>query len=108
PLKVTIHGACIDAGKILASAGSVAYWGPDARLNSSARVWGNQTSPRSELLSALLAIKSALIFKSLEISTRSEYMVHSITYYAAPNDACGWRCANGNILKHILLAIKNR
>ncbi|KAF8194287.1 hypothetical protein K438DRAFT_1588306, partial [Mycena galopus ATCC 62051] len=108
PLKVTIHGACINAGKILAAAGSVAYWGPDARLNSSARVWGNQTSPCSELLSALLAIKSAPIFKSLEISTCSEYVVCSITYYAAANEACGWRCANGDILKCILLAIKNR
>ncbi|KAJ7195281.1 hypothetical protein B0H12DRAFT_995524, partial [Mycena haematopus] len=89
-------------------AGSAAYWGSNARLNTSARAWGSQTSPRAELLAAFLAIKQAPVFKSLEISTRSEYVIRSITYYAASNDACGWRCANGDILKRILALIKSR
>ncbi|KAJ7097347.1 hypothetical protein C8R44DRAFT_748458 [Mycena epipterygia] len=35
-LKITVHGSCINAGKISATAGFCAYWGPDARLNRSA------------------------------------------------------------------------
>ncbi|KAJ7642900.1 hypothetical protein B0H17DRAFT_1216269 [Mycena rosella] len=30
PLKVTVHGSCINAGKLTASAGAAAYWGPNA------------------------------------------------------------------------------
>ncbi|KAJ7028854.1 hypothetical protein C8F04DRAFT_883056, partial [Mycena alexandri] len=108
PLRVTIHGVCLKAGSILASTGSATYWGPNARLNTSRRVWGGQTSPRAELLSVWLAIKMAPAFKSLDISTRSEYVIRSVTYYAAANDACGWRCANGDILKRILALIKIR
>jgi hypothetical protein len=48
PLKVTIHGGCLNAGKISASARSAIYWGPDARRNMSGKVWGNQTGPRAE------------------------------------------------------------
>ncbi|KAJ7261385.1 hypothetical protein B0H12DRAFT_1002546, partial [Mycena haematopus] len=108
PLKVTIHGSCLNSGKILASAGSAAYWGQSARRNLSGRVWGSQTSPRAELLAAWLAIKNAPLFVSLEISTRSEYVIRSITHYAPMNDACGWRCTNGDILKRILALIKTR
>ncbi|KAF8175070.1 hypothetical protein K438DRAFT_1437302, partial [Mycena galopus ATCC 62051] len=108
PLKVTIHGSCLNSGKISASAGAAAYWGPSARRNMSARVWGGQTSPRAELVAAWLAIKSAPLFVSLEISTRSEYVIRSITYYASTNDACGWRCSNGDILKRVLGLIKSR
>ncbi|KAJ7755556.1 hypothetical protein B0H16DRAFT_1540830 [Mycena metata] len=53
-------------------------------------------------------MKTATAFKSLEISTRSEYVIRSVTYYAAVNDACGWSCANGDILKRILALIKIR
>ncbi|KAJ7083857.1 hypothetical protein C8R44DRAFT_651764, partial [Mycena epipterygia] len=108
PIKVTIHGSCMNAGKITASAGAAAYWGPNAQLNASARGWGLQTSPRAELLAALIAIQKAPTFKSLEISTRSEYVIRSVVYYAATSDACGWRCANGDLLKRILGRIKAR
>ncbi|KAJ7741151.1 hypothetical protein DFH07DRAFT_682132, partial [Mycena maculata] len=108
PLKVTVHGCCRNAGKISEAAGAATYWGPNARLNTSGRVWGAQTSPRAELLSVLLALKSAPLFKSLEISTQSEYVIRSVVHYAARNDACGWRCANGDILKEIMIFIKRR
>ncbi|KAJ7662271.1 hypothetical protein B0H17DRAFT_953315 [Mycena rosella] len=64
---------------------------PFPRLNTSTRVWGAQTSPRAELLSAILALRRAPTFKSLELSTRSEYVVRSIAHYAVCNNACGWR-----------------
>ncbi|KAJ6496388.1 hypothetical protein C8R45DRAFT_757547, partial [Mycena sanguinolenta] len=108
PMRVTIHGVCLNAGTISASTGAAAYWGPNARLNMSRRAWGSQTSARAELLAAWLAIKMAPVFRSLEISTRSQYVIRSITHYAATNNACGWRCANGDILKHILALIKYR
>ncbi|KAJ6473871.1 hypothetical protein C8R45DRAFT_761138, partial [Mycena sanguinolenta] len=107
-LKVTIHGSCLNSGRINATAGSAAYWGQNARQNMSARVWGTQTGPRAELLAVWLAIKNAPLFMSLEISTRSEYVIRSIAHYAPTNDACGWRCTNGDILKRILVLIKAR
>ncbi|KAJ6583250.1 hypothetical protein B0H10DRAFT_1765527, partial [Mycena sp. CBHHK59/15] len=67
--------------------------------NKSARVYGNQTSPRAELLAVILALQSAPTFKSIIIATRSEYAIRSATYYAAKNEACGWRCPNGDLLK---------
>ncbi|KAJ7672176.1 hypothetical protein DFH06DRAFT_979714, partial [Mycena polygramma] len=108
PLKMTIQGTCLNAGKITATAGSSAYSGSESRFNISGRVWGNQTSPRADLMAAFLAIKKAPRSRSLEISTRSEEMIRSLTYYAARNDACGWRCKNGDIQKRILALIKIR
>ncbi|KAJ7308643.1 hypothetical protein DFH08DRAFT_719832, partial [Mycena albidolilacea] len=58
-LKVTIHGSCLNTGKVSASTGVAAYWGPSSRLNMSARVWGGQMSPQVELVAAWLAIKTA-------------------------------------------------
>ncbi|KAJ6607804.1 hypothetical protein B0H10DRAFT_1817185, partial [Mycena sp. CBHHK59/15] len=108
PVKMTIHGSCLNAGKISASAGAATYWGPNARRKRSARAWGDQRSPRAELLAAIFALESAETYKSLEISTRSEYVIRSITHGAAENDACGWRCPNGDLLKRILALIKAR
>jgi ribonuclease HI len=108
PLSHPIHGSCINAGKISASAGAATYWGPDSRLNRTARVWGTQTSACAELISVILALRSAPIFKSLELSTRSEYVIRSIAHYAARNEACGWRCPNGDLLKRIFNLIKSR
>ncbi|KAJ7455576.1 hypothetical protein FB451DRAFT_1184355 [Mycena latifolia] len=99
PVKGTIHGACLNAGKTTASTGAAAYWGPNARLNTSANVWGNQTSPRAELMAVLLALKNAPTFKSLGLAQNMPF---------AANDACGWRCANGDILKRILTLVRNR
>ncbi|KAJ7315544.1 hypothetical protein DFH08DRAFT_820471 [Mycena albidolilacea] len=59
PMKVTVHGSCCNAGKISASAGAATYWGPNAHLNTSAR-----------------------------ISTCSEYVIHSKVHYAARNETC--------------------
>ncbi|KAJ6610647.1 hypothetical protein B0H10DRAFT_2224808 [Mycena sp. CBHHK59/15] len=108
PLKITVHGTCLNAGKISAAAGAFAYWGPNARLNQMGRVYGTQTSPRAELLAVILAVKGAPTFKSIVISTRSEYAIRSVVYYAAKNDACGWRCINGDLLKVLVALIKIR
>jgi hypothetical protein len=60
------------------------------------------------LLSVILALKTVPVYKSLQISTRSEYMIHLIVHYAARNEACGWRCVNGDLLKLIFAFIKVR
>ncbi|KAJ7756096.1 hypothetical protein DFH07DRAFT_742859, partial [Mycena maculata] len=108
PLRVTIHGTCLNTGKITASPGASAYWGPESRLNQTRRVFGKQTGPRAELLAMILALKAAPPFKSICVSTRSEYVIRSTTYYAATNEACGWRCANGDLLKNLVALIKCR
>ncbi|KAJ6552898.1 hypothetical protein B0H19DRAFT_878429, partial [Mycena capillaripes] len=50
----------------------------------------------------LLAVKVAPKTKNVVISTRSEYAIRSIAYSAYKNDACGWTCVNGDILKLII------
>ncbi|KAJ7767214.1 hypothetical protein B0H16DRAFT_1225318, partial [Mycena metata] len=107
-IKVTVHGVCINAGKNSASAAAATYWGPGARLNSRSRVYGSQTSARAELWAVILALEKCPGFKSMEISTRSEYAIRSVVYYAARNDACGWRCTNGDLLKVLIGLIKFR
>ncbi|KAJ6612443.1 hypothetical protein B0H10DRAFT_1807544 [Mycena sp. CBHHK59/15] len=108
PLKITVHGTCLNAGKISAAAGAFPYWGPNARLNQMGRVYGTQTGPRLELLAVILALKGAPTFKSIVISTRSEYAIRSIVYYTAKNDAWGWRCINGDLLKVLVALVKIR
>ncbi|KAF8207688.1 hypothetical protein K438DRAFT_1475439, partial [Mycena galopus ATCC 62051] len=107
-VRVVVHGTCLDAGKISAAAAAAAYWGPDARLNMSARLYGQQTSPRAELLAVILALQRAPTFKSLEIQTRSQYAIRSAVCCAANNDACSWRNTNGDLLKVIISLIKAR
>jgi hypothetical protein len=91
-LKFTVHGTSVNAGKITAAAAAATYWGPNARLNSTSRVCRFQTGPRGELLAEILALENAPSYKSLEISTKSEYAIGSAAYYAARNEACGRRC----------------
>ncbi|KAJ7196333.1 hypothetical protein B0H12DRAFT_997716, partial [Mycena haematopus] len=101
PVKVTIHGAAKNMGKHTATAGAGIYFGPNSMKNTSHRVWGNQTNARADLIALLYAIKSIPLTKTLEISTRSEYAIRSVVYYAATNATCGWKCSNGDILKII-------
>ncbi|KAJ7831570.1 hypothetical protein B0H13DRAFT_2431497 [Mycena leptocephala] len=53
PLKVAIHGSCLNAGRINASGGAVVYWGQNSHRNKTGRPWGKQTGPWAELLAAL-------------------------------------------------------
>ncbi|KAJ6490125.1 hypothetical protein C8R45DRAFT_796138, partial [Mycena sanguinolenta] len=107
PLKVTVHGICRNAGRITAAAGAAIYWGPNAPHNLSARVHGAQTGPRAELMAVILALEIAP-FKSITISTRSQYAIRSAVYYASRNAACGWRESNGDLAKILVSLIKNR
>ncbi|KAJ7267673.1 hypothetical protein B0H12DRAFT_1003308, partial [Mycena haematopus] len=108
PLKVTVHGTCLNAGKISASAGAATYWGLRSKSNSAARVHGPQTSPRAELMAVILALENAPMFQSLIISTRSQYAIRSAVYYASRNEACGWRETNGDLTKILVSLIKVR
>ncbi|KAJ7092143.1 hypothetical protein C8R44DRAFT_593679, partial [Mycena epipterygia] len=97
PLKITVHGSCINAGKNSAS-WFLCLLGARRTSEPLERLYGSQTSPRAELLAVILALQSAPIFKSINISTRSQYAICSAVYYASKNEACGWRCANGDLL----------
>ncbi|KAJ6597844.1 hypothetical protein B0H10DRAFT_1827009 [Mycena sp. CBHHK59/15] len=108
PVVVTICGVCKNAGKHTAQAGASAYFGHDSGLTRAVRVWGNQTNARADLVALLLAIQAAPKTKTLHISTRSEYAIMSVKYYAYRNDACGWKCPNGDVLKLIIQWIKCR
>ncbi|KAF8200532.1 hypothetical protein K438DRAFT_1467040, partial [Mycena galopus ATCC 62051] len=72
------------------------------------RLSGQQTSPRTELLAVILALEKASPSKSLDIYTHLQYAIRSAVYYAANNEACGWRNANGDLSKVIIALIKNR
>jgi ribonuclease HI len=98
PVTVTICGVCKNIGKHTAQAGAAAYFWGNSGLNCSARVWGNQTNSRPDLISLLLALQVAPKTKTLHVATRSEYVIKSVKYYAYRNDACGWKCANGDVL----------
>ncbi|KAJ7347188.1 hypothetical protein DFH08DRAFT_614590, partial [Mycena albidolilacea] len=97
PMRVTVHGVCLNARKISAAAGAATYWGPNARLNSTRRVPGTQTGPRAELLAVILALQQAPLFKSIAISTRSHYAIHAAVYHAPKDQACGWRGVNEDL-----------
>ncbi|KAJ6590750.1 hypothetical protein B0H10DRAFT_1640802, partial [Mycena sp. CBHHK59/15] len=108
PIKITIHRACKNAGKHTASAGAGVFFGVNSPKNCSLRVWGTQSNARADLIGLLRAITSSPLRRTLEISTRSEYSIKSVVYYAAKNETCGWRCANGDILKLIFQWINVR
>ncbi|KAJ6536235.1 hypothetical protein B0H19DRAFT_962986, partial [Mycena capillaripes] len=107
-MTVTICGYCKDSGKHSAQAGAAAFFGNHSSLNSHARVWGPQHNARADLVALLLAVQRAPKTRNLVISTRSEYAIHSIKDYAYKNDACGWTCVNGDILKLIIGWIRSR
>ncbi|KAJ7601401.1 hypothetical protein DFH06DRAFT_1026136, partial [Mycena polygramma] len=108
PVLVTICGVCKNVGKHTATAGSAATFGPNSNLNRAVRVWGNATNIRADLVALLIALHAAPRTKTLHISTRSEFAIKSTKYYAYRNDACGWKCANGDILKLVIQMIKAR
>ncbi|KAJ7737794.1 hypothetical protein DFH07DRAFT_693167, partial [Mycena maculata] len=101
PTAVVICGYCKSSGKHTAQAGAAMFFGNNSALNNFVRVWGQQNNARADLVALLLAVQRAPKTKSLIISTRSEYAIRSITDYAYKNDACGWTCVNGDILKSI-------
>ncbi|KAJ7929817.1 hypothetical protein B0H13DRAFT_2310205 [Mycena leptocephala] len=76
--------------------------------NTSLHVWGIQSNARADLVALLSAIKLSPLLKSLKISTRSGCAIRSVVYYAAKNEACGWRCTSGDILTLIFQWIKAR
>ncbi|KAJ7820598.1 hypothetical protein B0H14DRAFT_2293957, partial [Mycena olivaceomarginata] len=60
------------------------------------------------LIALLLAIKSSPRRKTLQVSTRSEYAIRSIKYYAARNEVCGSTCPNGDVLELIVQWVRAR
>ncbi|KAJ7485569.1 hypothetical protein FB451DRAFT_945583, partial [Mycena latifolia] len=107
-VKVTVHGTCKNSGKLSATAGAGIYWGQDAKRNRAVRVWGTQNNARAELTAVISALQLAPADESLEISTRSEYAIRSAKFYSFKNDARGWRCPNGDLLKILSTLIKER
>lgn len=107
-IKVAIQGLCRNAGKATATACAGAYWGANSRNNSTARVPGLQTNARAEVFAIIWALQNADPSHSLEISTRSEYAIRAAKYYVKQNEAQGWRCTNGDLLKCLNSLIKMR
>ncbi|KAJ7603164.1 hypothetical protein FB45DRAFT_672219, partial [Roridomyces roridus] len=108
PLKLVVHGVCRHAGKANAKAAAAVFGGTNSRHNRGRPVHGKQTSARAELTAILLALTCTPGDRTLEVSTRSDYVVRSIAHNAAENQACGWRCQNGDILSSILECIRAR
>ncbi|KAJ7466548.1 hypothetical protein FB451DRAFT_1041013, partial [Mycena latifolia] len=108
PVLVIIAGVCRNPGRHTAFGGSAAYFGPNSALNHAVRVWGNATNARADLIALLVALQAAPRTKTLQLSTRSEYVIKSVKFYAFRNDTCGWKCINGDVLKLIMEAIRAR
>ncbi|KAJ7466466.1 hypothetical protein FB451DRAFT_1040872, partial [Mycena latifolia] len=96
-----------NSGKHTATAGRGVYFGPNSSKNRSMPPASlpnsnrSQSNARADLIALLWAIKVSPLEKTIEISTRSEYAIRSVVYYAAKNETCGWRWTNGDILKLI-------
>ncbi|KAF8195224.1 hypothetical protein K438DRAFT_1587317, partial [Mycena galopus ATCC 62051] len=85
PIIIVTHGACKNSGKHTASAGAGIYFGVNSTRNCSIKVWGTQTNMRADLIAFQWAIKGSPSDKTLQISTRSEYAIRSVVYYAEKN-----------------------
>ncbi|KAJ7595270.1 hypothetical protein C8J56DRAFT_774965, partial [Mycena floridula] len=107
-IKVTIQGVCLNANKASAMANGGMYWGIGNLNNKAHRVYGKQTNARADLYSLLLALKACPEDSALEISTRSEYVIQSITEGLKEKQARGWRCTNGDLLHEIQYVIRKR
>jgi ribonuclease HI len=108
PSTVTICGFCKGSGKHTAEAGAAVFFGENSQMNRAIRVWGTQNNARADLVALLLAVRIAPKTRNLVITTRSEYAIRSIKYYAYRNEACGWKCVNGDVLKLIIAWIRCR
>ncbi|KAJ6496161.1 hypothetical protein C8R45DRAFT_823311, partial [Mycena sanguinolenta] len=108
PTTVTICGFCKNSSKHTAQAGAAVFFGENSQLNRAIRVWGKQNNARADLVALLLAVRIAPKTRNLVITTRSEYVIRSIKYYAYRDEACGWKCVNGDVLKLIIAWIRCR
>ncbi|KAF5318369.1 hypothetical protein D9758_018674 [Tetrapyrgos nigripes] len=100
-LRIFTDGSCFDNGTLRARAGAGVFAGHGSDLSCSARVVGDQTNNRSEVLAILIALSKVNQHRSLSIHTDSEYAIHSIAHWAIKNASTGWKCPNGDILKDI-------
>ncbi|KAF5378188.1 hypothetical protein D9615_007559 [Tricholomella constricta] len=109
PVKVAVHGLCVNPGKTTATAGIGLYWGPRSPRNAAYRLTSpDLTSTHAELAAIANALMIASVDKSLEITTHSKYAVQALTTYASDSAARGWRVTNGKILQQIISTIKTR
>ncbi|THU94313.1 ribonuclease H-like protein, partial [Dendrothele bispora CBS 962.96] len=107
-LKVYTDGSCDDPRSPHPKAGAGVFFGPNNPLNCSRRVSGEQTNARAELYAVLVALQRAPRDRALEINTDSEYVIKSLTFYAPMQSMCGWKCANGDLLRSIVSWIRSR
>ncbi|PBK70854.1 hypothetical protein ARMSODRAFT_853751, partial [Armillaria solidipes] len=82
-------------------AAAAAYWGPKARNNIFARVDGRQSYIRAHLSAIVLALQKASPGVSLRISMTCKQAIQLVVGSAKRQKACGWRCAEGDLLKQI-------
>jgi ribonuclease HI len=108
PVLAGICGVCKNQGKHTASGGAAVFFGDNSNLNRAVRIWGTPTKLRAEVVALLVAVRAAPRTKTLHVLSRSDYAIKSVKYWAFCNEACGWKRANGDILKLVIQAIKIR
>ncbi|XP_074636556.1 ribonuclease H1-like [Acropora palmata] len=99
---VYTDGCCTKNGRQGARAGVGVYWGPGHSKNTSARLEGEQTNQRAEIMAAVEALITAksLGHKTLEIRTDSKYTINGATDWCLRWKKNGWKTINGTEVKN--------
>ncbi|KAK7054062.1 hypothetical protein R3P38DRAFT_2478736, partial [Favolaschia claudopus] len=108
--QVYVHGSCKDIGSHDAIGVGAIFWGEKSQLNRVDAVPGpdSPTSNRAALYAVTMALRMANPDISLMIFTNSEYCIRHLCYWAGKNSQIGWSCANGDLLKDLVLLLRYR
>ncbi|KAK7017640.1 hypothetical protein R3P38DRAFT_3559743 [Favolaschia claudopus] len=86
-----------------------AVWrGVGSKWNCAYMVEGNCTEAKASILAMLCAAREHPPNKSFVVYTSSQYLIRSLCYWAGNNEAEGWCCANGDVLRDTVAWIARR
>ncbi|KAJ7709560.1 ribonuclease H-like domain-containing protein, partial [Mycena rosella] len=109
PIMVYTDGSCYNNGKPDARAGAGIIWGDNSPQNQALRVPSpGQSNNCGEIYAVLSAVLHANPSRTLHIYTDSEYVIRHACYWAGTNADLGWNCANGDILRDLILLLAER
>ncbi|KAJ7159832.1 ribonuclease H-like domain-containing protein, partial [Mycena crocata] len=109
--SVTVYtdGSCFNNGRVNARAGAGIFWGENSPKNQALRVPGpDQSNNRGEVYAVLKAVLQADPERTLNVYTDSEYVIRHVCYWAGSNADLGWTCANGDMLRDLVMLLAAR
>ncbi|EJD36322.1 ribonuclease H-like protein, partial [Auricularia subglabra TFB-10046 SS5] len=109
PVRVYTDGSCLGNGRSWAASGSGVFWGDSNPLNTAARTPGpGQTNNRAELYAVLIALRDAVVDKSLHLTSDSEYAITASTWNVPRAAQLSWDVPNGDLVAEIANRIQRR